>query len=76
MLEQTWERIVHPPGTLNGQSDVANSTSSQAAANVVVAYDALDANIYKSTGLGTPFGNGAELNAGVYCVGSAATFNL
>lgn len=64
-----------PPGTLNGQSHVANATSLQAAADVVTAYDALTANVCGGTGLGTPFGNGLELITGVYCVGSAATFN-
>ncbi len=64
-----------PPGTLVGQSHVANPTSLQAATDVVMAYDALNNNMCGVTPLSATFGNGLELNAGVYCAGGASTFN-
>ncbi|WP_428661719.1 ice-binding family protein [Runella sp.] len=64
-----------PPGTLVGISHVADATSLQAATDVVTAYDALTTNTCGATPLGVTFGNNSVLTAGVYCVGSAATFN-
>lgn len=64
-----------PPGIITGQTHVADGVSAQAAADVEVAYNDLSAATCGATNIGTTFGNGLELNAGVYCVGAASTFN-
>lgn len=64
-----------PPGIVIGQTHVADGVSAQAAADVEVAYNDLSAATCGATNIGTTFGNGLELNAGVYCVGAASTLN-
>lgn len=60
-----------PPGTVDGQIHVANSTSALAATTVLNAYEFMTT-ITCGSPLSTPFGNGQELYPGVYCASTAA----
>ena len=63
-----------PPGTLYGQSHVADAVSTQAATDVGTAYGALSGVTCGST-IGVTLGNGQVLTPNVYCLGSASTIN-
>lgn len=57
-----------PPGVVNGQIHVADSTSLQAAADVIAAYDFLTATACDSN-IGLVLGNNQILSPQVYCIG-------
>lgn len=61
-----------PPGVVNGQVHVADSTSAQAAADVIAAYDFLTGIVCDST-IGITLGNNQILTPNVYCLGGATT---
>lgn len=64
-----------PPGTVIGQTHVADAVSAQAAADVEVAYSDLSATSCGTVPVTSPLGNGQQLNAGVYCLGAASEIN-
>lgn len=61
-----------PPGVLDGQIYVVDATSSQAATDVITAYDFLTGIACDST-IGITLGNNQILTPNVYCLGGAAT---
>lgn len=61
-----------PPGVLNGQIYVVDATSSQAASDVITAYDFLTGIVCDST-IGITLGNNQILTPNVYCLGGATT---
>lgn len=61
-----------PPGVLNGQIHVVDATSSQAASDVITAYDFLTGIVCDST-IGITLGNNQILTPNVYCLGGATT---
>lgn len=64
-----------PPGVVDGQIHVANATSSQAATDVITAYDFLTGVACGST-IGVTLGNNQILTPNVYCLtGAASTLN-
>ncbi len=62
-----------PPGTINGQTHVADATTAQAATDVNTAYTYL----YNLSGtvIGVGLGNGQTLLPGTYSTGAASTLN-
>lgn len=60
-----------PPGLVNGQIYVVDSTSLQAAADVITAYDFL-VGIACDTTIGITLGNNQILTPNIYCMGGAA----
>ena len=63
-----------PPGFIVGKSHVADPSSTQAAADVAIAYGNLSAQTCNSTLLVT-LGNGQIITPGVYCTTAASTIN-
>ncbi len=64
-----------PPGVVNGDIHVANATSSQAAIDVIAAYDHL-AGLTCGTVLGLTIGSSQILTPDIYCIGAGgATLN-
>ncbi|GAB2602848.1 ice-binding family protein [Spirosoma areae] len=61
-----------PPGTVIGETHVANATSAQAATDVDVAYGSLTGVTCGSV-IGTTLGNNQVLTPNVYCTGAAST---
>jgi len=64
-----------PPGLVNGQIHVADSTSMQAAADVITAYDFLTATVCDSN-IGLILGNNQILTPHVYCLGGGGGATL
>lgn len=64
----------YPQGTVDGEIHVADPTSAQAAADVVVAYNNMTG-IPCGVALGTVLGNNQVLIPNVYCVAGAATLD-
>lgn len=63
-----------PPGTVIGQTHVADPASVQAAIDVDVAYSDLSARTCGAV-IGTTLGNNQVLSPNVYCLGAASTLN-
>jgi Ice-binding-like/Secretion system C-terminal sorting domain len=63
-----------PPGTVVGQTHIANATSMQAAIDVDVAYNYLSG-LTCGTSIGTALGNNQTLTPNIYCLGAASTLN-
>ena len=57
-----------------GQTQIVNAASSQAATDLAIAYNNLNA-VNCETVLGTPFGNYQLLTPGIYCQNTAASLN-
>ena len=57
-----------------GQTQIVNAASSQAAKDLAIAYNNLNA-VNCVTVLGTPFGNNQLLTPGIYCQNTAASLN-
>ncbi len=63
-----------PPGTLVGNSNVANTLSAQAAADIGTAYSDLSG-VTCGKVIGVTMGNSQVLTPDVYCIGAATTIN-
>ena len=63
-----------PPGTVVGQTHIANATSIQAAIDVDVAYNYL-LGLTCGTSIGTALGNNQTLTPNIYCLNAASTLN-
>ena len=61
-----------PPGTINGQTHVADAISAQVATDVISAYTYLS-NVTCGVTISTNLGNGQTLTPNIYCLGAAST---